>query len=457
MTDGFLRLFAARPVAQIARDLVDIFIVAYVVYRALLVLRGTRAMQMGLGLGIVFLIYLGAKVFGLTTLLNLLSWLLSSIILIVVVVFQNDIRRALIRVGGSNWFTSGREQQSRVIDEVVAAATELARHRMGAIIAFEQDANVLEFVKSEGIHIDSVVTRELLVSLFVPESVNKLHDGAVLIRDLKIARAGVFFPMPETKILDASLGSRHRAALGITEETDAVVVVVSEERGTISFCFSGNIVSNLDGQSLRHALLGLFGRSSRRRRFAKKVAQGGRTSLPTPPVRSPAAGAPAGAAAPGHEPPKPAAPKPAAPTPPAPPAPPTPMEGKPATAITKTSSMIKGPAEGEARTMSRMSTSTPMRSGAEARASLGSSAEVRSPAAAQAPQDGDRPSSERGRPAMVDVPAGATDSPVPSQRTFVPTGQAAATAASNAATAASNAATAASKGSADGMPPRDEP
>ncbi|MGK3999473.1 diadenylate cyclase CdaA [Sorangium sp. So ce1024] len=435
MTDGFLRLFAARPVTQIIRDFVDIFIVAYVVYRALLVLRGTRAMQMGLGLGIVFLIYLGAKVFGLTTLLNLLSWLLSSIILIVVVVFQNDIRRALIRVGGSNWFTSGREQQSRVIDEVVAAATELARHRMGAIIAFEQDANVLEFVKSEGIHIDSVVTRELLVSLFVPESVNKLHDGAVLIRDLKIARAGVFFPMPETKILDASLGSRHRAALGITEETDAVVVVVSEERGTISFCFSGNIVSNLDGQSLRHALLGLFGRSSRRRRFAKKVVQGGRTSLPTPPARAPAAAAPAGAAAPGLEPAKPAAPKPAAP------ATPTPVEGKPATAITKTPSMIKAPAEGEARTMSRMSTSTPMRSGAEARAGLGSSAEARG--AAAPPQDGDRPSSERGRPTMTDVPGGATDSPVPSQRTFVPTGQAAASAAT--------------KGSAEGMPPRDEP
>ncbi|WP_437588458.1 diadenylate cyclase CdaA [Sorangium sp. So ce1000] len=437
MVEGFLRLFSARPATQVIRDLVDIFIVAYVVYRALLVLRGTRAMQMGLGLGIVFLIYLGAKVFGLTTLLNLLSWLLSSIILIVVVVFQNDIRRALIRVGGSNWFTSGREQQSRVIDEVVAAATELARHRMGAIIAFEQDANVLEFVKSEGIHIDSVVTRELLVSLFVPESVNKLHDGAVLIRDLKIARAGVFFPMPETKILDASLGSRHRAALGITEETDAVVVVVSEERGTISFCFSGNIVSNLDGQSLRHALLGLFGRSSRRRRFAKKVAQVGRTSLPAPPRA-----AAQGAAGPALEPGKPtAAPKPA------------PIEAKPTAPVSKTSSMIKPPADADARPMARMSTSTPMRSGAEARAATGSSAdlraaagagaEARSPAGTPAPQDADRPS-ERGRPAMVDVPAAnATDSPVPSQRTFVPTGQVATTAAS--------------KGSAEGMPPRDEP
>jgi hypothetical protein len=153
---------------------------------------------------------------------------------------------------------------------------------MGALIAFEQDANVLEFAKSEGIHLDSVVTRELLVSLFVPESVNKLHDGAVLIRDLRIARAGVFFPMPDTKILDAQLGSRHRAALGITEETDAVVVVVSEERGTISFCFSGNIVSNLDGQSLRHALLGLFGRSARKKGAAAKKAP---TPTPAPAQR----------------------------------------------------------------------------------------------------------------------------------------------------------------------------
>ena len=292
--EGLSRLFAARPLTEILRDIFDIFVVAYVVYRALLVLRGTRAIQMGIGLGLVFLLYLGAKIFHLVTLLQLLSWLFSSIILIVVVVFQNDIRRALIRMGGTTWFSGGREQQSRVIDEVVAAATELARHRMGALIAFEQDANVLEFVKSEGIPLDSVVTRELLVSLFIPESVNKLHDGAVLIRDLKIARAGMFFPMPETKVIDAQLGSRHRAALGITEETDAVVVVVSEERGTMSLCFSGNIVQNLDGPSLRLALLGLFGRGGRDKR-AKKGAQaaapapvGRVTRTPETPARTPA-------------------------------------------------------------------------------------------------------------------------------------------------------------------------
>ena len=276
------RLFEGRPPQQIVRDLLDVIIVAWVVYRALLVLRGTRAIQMAIGLGIVLLVYVGAQALKLATLHGLLSSLLSSFVLIVVVVFQNDIRRALIRMGNTAWFSGGREQQSRVIDEVVAAATELARHRMGALIAFEQDANVLEFTKSEGIQLDSVVTRELLVSLFVPESVNKLHDGAVLIRDLKIARAGVFFPMPDTKILDAQLGSRHRAALGITEETDAVVVVVSEERGTISFCFSGNIVSNLDGQSLRHALLGLFGRAARKKRPGAKKAFSVASPAPSP-------------------------------------------------------------------------------------------------------------------------------------------------------------------------------
>ena len=259
MFEALQRIFAGQSQWEIARDFLDIAIVAYLIYRLLLIVRGTRAMQMGVGLGIILLLYLGSKSAGLVTLQSLLQYVLSSIILIVVVVFQNDIRRALIRVGGQAWLGRGRRQeQSRVIDEVVAAVTELARHRIGAIIAFEQDANLLEFTKHEGTVIGAAVTRELLVAMFYPESVNKLHDGAVIIRDLKIERAGVFFPMPEAKGLDSSMGTRHRAALGITEETDAVVVVVSEERGTISFCFNGNIVPNLDGTVLRQTLSGLL-------------------------------------------------------------------------------------------------------------------------------------------------------------------------------------------------------
>jgi uncharacterized protein (TIGR00159 family) len=264
MLEGLRHLFAARPIFQVLVDVADLIIVTYVVYRALLVLRGTRAMQMGTGLGVIFLVYVVAKWAGLVTLFNLLSSLLSSIILIVVVVFQNDIRRGLMRVGSRAFFSGmARQQETRVIDEVVAAATELARHRIGALICFEQEANLDEFVVGHGTSVDSSVQRELLVSIFIPESLNKLHDGAVVIRNFRVAKAGVFFPMPDMKLLDKSLGSRHRAALGITEETDAVVVVVSEERGTISFCFNGNIVPNLDGASLKQALLGLFGQRAR--------------------------------------------------------------------------------------------------------------------------------------------------------------------------------------------------
>ncbi len=280
MLDGLRHLFAARPLLQVLVDVADLLIVTYVVYRALLVLRGTRAMQMGTGLGVIFLVYVVSKWAGLITLFNLLSTLLSSIILIVVVVFQNDIRRGLMRVGSRAFFAGiARQQETRVIDEVVAAVTELARHRIGALICFEQDANLDEFVVGQGTNIDAQVQRELLVGLFIPESLNKLHDGAVVIRNLRVAKAGVFFPMPDTKLLDKSLGSRHRAALGITEETDAVVVVVSEERGTISFCFNGNIVPNLDGASLKQALLGLFGQRARAKK--KQPAGKQRPSLTT--------------------------------------------------------------------------------------------------------------------------------------------------------------------------------
>jgi hypothetical protein len=178
-------------------------------------------------------------------------------------------------MGSQHWFGMTRSKEQQAMDEVVEAATELARHRTGALIAFEQDANLDEFVGvNKGVNIDAAVTSELLVSIFIPESVNKLHDGAVIIRDLRIAKAGVFFPMPDQRVLDPSFGSRHRAALGITEETDAVVVVVSEERGSISFCFNGNIVGNLDGPGLRRALEGIFSP-----KLAKKRAKAKRDSV----------------------------------------------------------------------------------------------------------------------------------------------------------------------------------
>lgn len=276
MLEGLRHLFSRRSPVDVFRDFFDIFLVAFVIYRALLVLRGTRAQQMGIGLLVITGLYLAAKFTGLVTVLNLLSSVLSSIVLIVVVVFQADIRRALIRVGDQAWLPgSGRAAKTRAVEEVVAAASELARHRVGALIAFEQDANLDEFVMSSGIPMESAVSRELLVALFLPEAMNKLHDGAVILRHYRIASAGVFFPMPEARNVDSQLGSRHRAALGITEETDAVVVVVSEERGTITVCYRGNMIQNLDGAKLRAVLMDLFGQKDKK----SKASEDGPKSL----------------------------------------------------------------------------------------------------------------------------------------------------------------------------------
>ena len=277
MLEGLLNLFARRPLASVARDVADVAIVAWVLYRALLVLRGTRAQQVAVGLVMVAALYGAARWCGLVTLTNLLDLVVSSLVLILVVVFQNDIRRALMRVGDKAWLPGlGRAREAALVDEVVAAATELARHRTGAIITFEQNANLDEFVVGQGIALDAAVTRELLVTIFQPESVNKLHDGAVLIRSLRLASAGVFFPMPEARNLDPGLGSRHRAALGISEETDAVVVVVSEERGTITVCFRGNMIPGLDGQRLRVVLDDLLGYKAPPREPRRDVATDGR-------------------------------------------------------------------------------------------------------------------------------------------------------------------------------------
>lgn len=265
-----MSFWAERSWPQLARDSLDVFIVYYVVYRLLLLLRGTRAAQVALGLIAVFALYLAAQLLQLVTVITILGALIQSVILVVVVVFQQDIRRVLMRVGsqGRNWLgTHAPARGTRVIDEIVEAVTELARHRIGALITFEQEANLDEFVGSNKGHtVDAAVSQELLVSLFIPEGMNKLHDGAVIIRNLRIAKAGVFFPMPEGSALDQSFGSRHRAAVGITEETDAVVVVVSEERGTVSFCFNGNIVSAVDAATLRETLTRYLAPTSKRAR-----------------------------------------------------------------------------------------------------------------------------------------------------------------------------------------------
>ncbi len=261
--DAFLNFFDRGAIAVIA-DVADIAFVALILYWVLLLIRGTRAMQMGIGLAFVFVLHYLSREFGMVTLYTMLDTLLTSIVLIIVVIFQNDIRRALVRFGRHPFFRgSSRSKETHVFEEVISAATALAQKRIGALIVFERDAMLDGFI-DQGTVLDANVTKELLYSIFIPSFENPMHDGAVIIREGRVWRAGAFLPLTGSPKLDQSLGTRHRAAIGITEETDAVVVVVSEERGSLSLCFNGNIVRKLDANSLREALLGLFHRKRKK-------------------------------------------------------------------------------------------------------------------------------------------------------------------------------------------------
>jgi diadenylate cyclase len=236
---------------QPLRDTLDILVVAWVVYWLLMRIKGTRAAQMALGLLILVLAWRLANLLELATVSFLLDNFLSSGLLILIVIFQADIRRALTRVG-RGVFTSARTQQAHTIEEIVRACQALAQRRVGALIAIERDVQLDEFVE-QGTPLDAELTRDLLISIFLPYS--PLHDGAVIVRRDRVANAGAILPLAMRSDLTSALGTRHRAALGVTEETDALVVVVSEESGRISLVASGEIREDLDGPRLRQALL----------------------------------------------------------------------------------------------------------------------------------------------------------------------------------------------------------
>jgi uncharacterized protein (TIGR00159 family) len=215
-------------------------------------------MQMSVGLALVFVVYQLAQRFGLVTMWTLLDTLLTYSVLAIVIIFQSDIRRALMRVGRRPYFRGRKHRrETHEIEEVIKATRALAQRRIGALIVFERHASLDEFIE-KGTELDAVVSKELLYSIFVPSYENPMHDGAAIIRDGRVAQAGSFLPLSIRAKVDQRLGARHRAAIGISEETDAVVVIVSEERGTVSLCFGGNVAQGLDGPSLREALHGLF-------------------------------------------------------------------------------------------------------------------------------------------------------------------------------------------------------
>jgi uncharacterized protein (TIGR00159 family) len=234
------------------QDVLDILIVGFVVYRLTLLIQGTRAVSMLIGLIVLAAAYQGAQFFELYT----VNWVLDSIgnviLILIVVVFQHDIRRMLTQVGTGPFL--GRMQrlaQGQVIEEIVRATVLLAGRRVGALVVLARDVGLNEYIEG-GTPLDAQVTKELILSIFLPTA--PLHDGALILHQGRIVAAGCLLPLTTNPNVSKTLGTRHRAAIGLTEETDAVVIVVSEEEGKISLVREGRITRDLDAGVLRNTL-----------------------------------------------------------------------------------------------------------------------------------------------------------------------------------------------------------
>lgn len=233
------------------QDAIDILLIAFVIYRLMDLIRGTRAVQMLIGLGVVFVLFLSSGYFELYTLNWILDNFLSAFLLIIVVIFQDDIRRALTQVGAQRLFGGMPEIQQQDLEEIVRASVLLATRRIGALLVLQREVGLNEYVEG-GTSLDAKVSKELITSIFLPTS--PIHDGALIIHHGRITAAGCFLPLTQNPHVSKTLGTRHRAAIGLTEETDAVVIVVSEEEGSISLVREGRLTRGVDAGTLRTTL-----------------------------------------------------------------------------------------------------------------------------------------------------------------------------------------------------------
>ena len=235
-------------------DLIEIGLVSALFYRLLLLIRRTRAMQMLMGVFLLAGIYLVALRLDLVLIRTLLAYLFQYGAIAALVVFQPELRSALARLGQSRMFrVFSSLEDGAVVDEVLEAVEQLARSRIGAIIAFEGAVGLDEFAVT-GSKVDARVTAEMLSTIFTPHS--PLHDGGVIIRGDHIKAAGAIFPLTQYSLPDKSLGTRHRAAIGLSEETDAIVIVVSEETARVSVARRGRLDRDVDTERLREILTG---------------------------------------------------------------------------------------------------------------------------------------------------------------------------------------------------------
>lgn len=235
-------------------DVLEIAVVSVLLYRLLLLIHRTRAMQMLLGILFLAIVYLVAERLDLFLIRTLLAYLFQYGAIAALVVFQPELRSALARLGQSRMFRMFSSiEQNAVADEILEAVEQLTRSKIGAILAIENDVGLDEYAAT-GSRVDARVSAEMLTTIFTPYS--PLHDGAVIIQGDQIKAAGAILPLTQYSIADKTLGTRHRAALGLSEETDALVIVVSEETARVSVARRGRLERDVDLERLRELLTG---------------------------------------------------------------------------------------------------------------------------------------------------------------------------------------------------------
>lgn len=239
------------------QDGVDLLVVWFLVYRLLLLIRKTGAVQILSGLGLLAIFYILSVNFKLYTFNWILDKFFSHLFLIVVILFQSEIRRILAQLGSQSFFSGvSTVQETHVIEEIVKGIMTVAQKGYGALVVIEQDISVDYHVES-GTEMDCKVSAEIIEAIFLPTS--PMHDGAMVIRNSRVLSVGCFLPLSKNPILDRNLGTRHRAGLGLTEETDALVLVVSEESRSVGVALGGQLTLNVDGVQLRRTLYEFLG------------------------------------------------------------------------------------------------------------------------------------------------------------------------------------------------------
>jgi diadenylate cyclase len=233
------------------KEIVDITIVSYIIYKLILLVRGTRAVQLLKGIVVLIAVWAISYIFALSTLQWLMNQIFTFGVVAIVIIFQPELRRALEQLGRGKIFTISSSEEDHAVNErisqVITALHLLSARKIGALLVFERETGLSEYIES-GIKLESQISTELIVNIFIPNT--PLHDGAVIIRGGQIMAAGCYLPLSENPFISKELGTRHRAAIGMSEASDAITVIVSEETGQISLAIHGQMVRDVKEESL---------------------------------------------------------------------------------------------------------------------------------------------------------------------------------------------------------------